>query len=73
MHDAVTDKQAGTSLDGIRRGGYELVYRDHQNPYSASLDALTGPANLSFSIGVVVGTDGSVSEVLWESPPSTRA
>jgi predicted metalloprotease with PDZ domain len=68
LHDQVTEKRAGTSLEGIERGGYDLVYRDHQNPYSSSLDALTGQANLSFSLGVVVGGDGSLSEVLWESP-----
>ncbi len=68
LHQQVTEKREGTSLDGIRRGGYELVYRDHQNSYSSSLDALTGPANLSFSLGVVVGSDGALSEVLWESP-----
>lgn len=50
------------------RGGFELVYRDHQECYSSILDALTGPANLSFSLGVVVGSDGNLSEVLWESP-----
>jgi predicted metalloprotease with PDZ domain len=68
LHTQVTEKREGTLLDGIVRGGYDLVYHEHPNPYSASLDALTGQANLSFSLGVIVGSDGTLSEVLWESP-----
>jgi predicted metalloprotease with PDZ domain len=55
-------------LDGIERGGYQLVYRDHPSDYLISKQTVFGISNFLFSIGLAVGTDGAVAEVLWDSP-----
>ncbi|WP_246248748.1 M61 family metallopeptidase [Sphingomonas hominis] len=58
----------GTDDDGIRRGGYRLVFRDEPNAYAVSKDAVFGTTTLTFSIGVTVSSDGALSDVLWDSP-----
>ena len=68
FNEQITAKRDGTQLDGIAAGGFELVYRETPNTYSASIDAQAGSTNLSFSIGLTVGPDGTLSEVLWDSP-----
>jgi predicted metalloprotease with PDZ domain len=55
-------------LDGLERGGYRLVYRDRPTDYLLSKQTVFGISNFLFSIGLSVGTDGSVAEVLWDSP-----
>jgi predicted metalloprotease with PDZ domain len=58
----------GAPLAGIERGGYRLVYRDTQSEYQQNLDALSGKTNLLFSVGLMVGSGGKISEVRWGSP-----
>ena len=55
-------------LDGIRRGGWELVYRDEQSTYGTAVDGKTGAMDLSYSLGFIVGQDAVLREVLWGSP-----
>ena len=64
----LTVKRAGTELGGIARGGYRLVYRAEPNPYAVSADAVFGTTTLTFSLGLTVGGDGALSDVLWEGP-----
>jgi predicted metalloprotease with PDZ domain len=58
----------GAPLDGLERGGYRLVYRDHPSDYETSTEAVFGKTNLIFSIGLSLSSDGKIGEVLWESP-----
>jgi predicted metalloprotease with PDZ domain len=55
-------------LDGLARGGYRLVYRDEPTEYQANKEAVTGLTNLLFSIGLMLSSDGTISEVLWGGP-----
>jgi predicted metalloprotease with PDZ domain len=59
---------AGAPLDGLARGGYRLVYRDEQSEYQRSMDAVSGNTNLLYSLGLMVRTGGSLTEVRWGSP-----
>lgn len=61
-------KDAGAPLAGIERGGYRLVFRDTPTSFSACSDGMTGRIDHSFSIGLSLGEDGKVQEVLWEGP-----
>lgn len=64
--DAV-DKPA--PLEGLRRGGYKLVYTDTAGDYQKAIDTQQKAASLFFSIGVdILEKDGSVKTVLWGSP-----
>jgi len=59
---------AHTPLDGIRRGGYRLVYRDHPTAYQSSYEANSGMADLTHAVGLTVSTAGRITDVLWEGP-----
>ena len=58
-------------LDGVRRGGYKLVYTDTPSDYLKSSEEQRKRLNLLFSIGIETDgndKDGTVSQVLWNSP-----
>jgi C-terminal processing protease CtpA/Prc len=55
-------------LDGLRRGGYKLVFSDTPSDYLKAHDEQSKRVNLLFSIGVELDDkDGTVMEVLWDS------
>jgi predicted metalloprotease with PDZ domain len=60
-------------LDGLRRGGYKLVYTDTPGEFLAGSEEQRKRINLTFSIGVELDDkekdmQGVVSEVIWDSP-----
>ena len=60
--------QEGAPLAGLERGGYRLTYRDVPSAYWSSTEAVSGVANMTFSLGVSVAQSGQLEEVLWEGP-----
>jgi predicted metalloprotease with PDZ domain len=66
--ERLESREAGTHLEGLTRGGYQLVYRDTPTPFAAQADALSDIVNLRFSLGLAVNAAGLVQEVMWESP-----
>ena len=58
----------GAPLDGLTRGGYKLVYKDTPSEYFKNEEERRRISNLSFSLGVVIGNEGRLTEVLWEGP-----
>jgi predicted metalloprotease with PDZ domain len=59
---------ADPPLSGIERGGYRLVYRKAPSAFGLDADRLFDAISLRFSIGLNVAQDGTIKEVLWESP-----
>jgi predicted metalloprotease with PDZ domain len=56
-------------LDGLRRGGYKLVYTDTPSELVKASDEQRKRVNLRFSIGVELDDkDGTVTQVVWDSP-----
>jgi predicted metalloprotease with PDZ domain len=55
-------------LDGLTRGGYELIYTETPSAYMSAWEAAREQHDLTFSLGLRLKTDGSVLEVLWDSP-----
>lgn len=55
-------------LDGVRRAGYRLVYTDQPSEFFREHEADVGGMDLSASLGVVVGKNGLVRSVAWDSP-----
>ncbi|MQA39342.1 M61 family metallopeptidase [Rugamonas aquatica] len=55
-------------LDGLKRGGYRLVYTDQPSEFFVQHEADLGGADLSTSLGVVVGRSGAVKSVAWDGP-----
>jgi predicted metalloprotease with PDZ domain len=55
-------------LDGLRRGGYKLVFTDTPGEFLKGHEDQAKRVNLLFSIGVELDDkDGTVLEVLWDS------
>jgi predicted metalloprotease with PDZ domain len=63
--DAIDPK---APLDGVRNGGWTLVYDDNPNPFFQAVDTRTSSYNLSLSLGLWVKPDGSVLDVVGGSP-----
>ena len=60
-------------LDGLRRGGYKLVFTDTLGDFLAGSEEQRKRINLTFSIGIELDDkekdmEGIVSEVIWDSP-----
>jgi predicted metalloprotease with PDZ domain len=56
-------------LDGLRRGGYKLVYTDAPNETLKAADDHRKRVSLLYSIGVDIDDkDGTILQVLWDSP-----
>jgi predicted metalloprotease with PDZ domain len=56
-------------LDGLKRGGYRLVYTDKESEYLKAEEAQRKRVLLQHSIGLDIDDkDGTIEEVAWESP-----
>ena len=58
-------------LDGLRRGGYKLVYTDTPSDYLHSTEGQRKRTNLLYSIGIELNDKdqpGMVSKVVWDGP-----
>ena len=56
-------------LDGLRRGGYKLVFTDKPTEFEKAADAERKRLNLAYSLGLVIDNkDGAIAAVLWNSP-----
>ncbi len=63
----VYDVAAQAPLEGITQGGYRLVYSSDPTNWIKNSDARSESSDLTFSGGFIVGNDGKVSSVLWDS------
>jgi predicted metalloprotease with PDZ domain len=55
-------------LTGFTDNGYRLIYTDEPTPYFRAEEKERKIADLSFSLGVVMGKEGAISAVIWDSP-----
>ena len=71
LHERIDVPTEHTDLDGIKRGGYELVYTD--TPTASERALAGGPhggagVNVWYSLGMRFTPDGTVRDVRWNSP-----
>jgi predicted metalloprotease with PDZ domain len=59
---------SGAPLDGVARGGYKLVYTETPTDYFKSSEAGRMSTDLMYSLGVVIGREGRLADVLWDGP-----
>jgi predicted metalloprotease with PDZ domain len=55
-------------LDGFTRGGYRLAYTNTPTEYFKAREKLDKTTDLLFSGGFVLGKEGEITEVAWDSP-----
>jgi len=63
----VNDVAAQPPLEGITQGGYRLAFVDEPTKWIKSAEKRAKNNDLTYSGGLVVGNDGKVSSVLWDS------
>jgi predicted metalloprotease with PDZ domain len=62
------DQIAPAPLDGLKMGGYKLVYTDKESDLEKSGEGLRHFTDLTYSLGVGLDKEGSAVGVLWDSP-----
>lgn len=63
----------GAPLDGLARGGWELIYTDEPSAATKQKEQARGfeNADFYFSLGLRIGKEGRIAEVRWDSPAFT--
>lgn len=71
LHDRVYKINPRADLAGITQGGYKLVFQDKPSP-SEKLESSVGNRRRGpdgwYSIGLSLGGDGTIRDVLWNGP-----
>ena len=55
-------------LDGLTRAGWRIVYRDKPTQFLEYVEAQSHSTDLSHSLGLAVGKDSRIAEVIWGGP-----
>ncbi len=63
----LTEKAQGAPLNGFTNSGYKLIYTDTPTPAFADGMRTGKVNNLSYSGGLVIGKDGAIEQVSWNS------
>jgi predicted metalloprotease with PDZ domain len=64
----VYDIAAQPPLEGITQGGYRLIFTEEPTKWWKSGEKNRKNVDLTYSGGFVVGNDGKIQSVLWDSP-----
>jgi predicted metalloprotease with PDZ domain len=71
LHDRIDLINPRADFDGIERGGYKIIYQDHPSDtemHAAGMDRRGAGPNVWYSLGLRIGTDGTISDVRWGGP-----
>jgi predicted metalloprotease with PDZ domain len=68
LHARLEQVSDHAPLDGLARGGYRLVYTDTPTEWFKSNEKARKITDLSYSGGLVLGKEGEITEVAWDSP-----
>jgi predicted metalloprotease with PDZ domain len=67
LRERLTSKAPHAPLNGITHGGYKLVYTDTPGEYIQAREGATGDALAWWSVGMDIGSDGRIEDVLMGS------
>ena len=68
LHERLLSKADHAPLGGIAHGGWALDYTDKPSEYTKASEGESSSVNAWWSLGIVVGEAGRVSDVLVDSP-----
>lgn len=68
LRERTEQVRTSAPLGGLEAAGVRLVMRPESTPLAARFEALTGLMDLRFGPGLMVAANGSVIEVVWDSP-----
>jgi predicted metalloprotease with PDZ domain len=61
------DAPVAAPLDGLKRGGYRLVYTDVESDFVKSNEKDRKITDFGYSLGLIVDSSDAVTDVLWDS------
>jgi len=67
LRERVEETNPPAPLDGLTRGGYRLTFNEEPSSYSKNSESKSNYTELSYSLGLRVKNDGTVSDVIWDS------
>jgi len=68
LHQRIDEPTQEVTKAGFALGGYKLVYGDTPNALVKAAEAANKTIDQSFGAGFIIGQDGDVSTVIWDSP-----
>jgi predicted metalloprotease with PDZ domain len=68
LHTRLDHVSDHAPLEGFTRGGYRLIYTDTPSDWFKSNEKARKTTDLTYSIGLVLGKEGEITEVAWDSP-----
>lgn len=71
LHERVDAPTPRAPLGWLERGGYRLVYTAEPTGYWQSQERANRNADFSYSLGLVVDKDETLSQVIWDGPAFT--
>jgi predicted metalloprotease with PDZ domain len=64
----MTEKAPNAPLTGLALGGYRLIFSEEPTSFLKDLEKRGPEVNLAYSLGLVIGKSGHVTQVIWDSP-----
>ncbi len=64
------DKIGTDPLNGLKQGGYRLVYTEKPSDYITSNESTRKNTDLTYSLGLTLDKKGAVTDVVWDGPAS---
>ena len=58
----------GPLIGGLASHGWKLVYTDQPSDAVKAVEAMTHNTDLTYSLGLTIDKEGSLDDVLWDSP-----
>ena len=71
LRERLDSKSPRAPLVGIENGGWKLTYTDQKNSTMEAAEKTGNALDLSFSLGMVIGKDGDIGDVIPGSPAFT--
>jgi predicted metalloprotease with PDZ domain len=68
LRDRLYQSGRPAPMAGIEQAGYRLVWKDKPNPSDAGAAKERKNLDLSYSLGMTIGTDGDVTAAVWDGP-----
>lgn len=68
FHARLHGKSPHAPLDGLTRGGWKLVYTTEESALLKGVEAQRKIAIFTYSLGLTLGQDGAITDVLWGGP-----
>jgi predicted metalloprotease with PDZ domain len=68
LHSHLDKVSEHAPLEGFTRGGYRLIYTNTPTDWFKSNEKARKITDLTYSGGFILGKDGEVTDVTWDSP-----